>query len=204
MAKQVYDASQNLTNDQKAMAMFWRDVPGITSPGHWLCIVQQAVQQTKVSLDKAALAYALTGAAINDGLISCWKTKYKFNLIRPITYIRGIMGHESWTPLLTTPAHPEYSSAHAVLSIAAAEVMETLLGNIGPFTDHTYDYLGFAPRTYPSFITIGEEAGQSRLYAGIHYQPSINAGMKQGRKVAENILGRKLATSHNTQGDYAY
>ena len=188
MVKQVYDVSQNLTQQQKDMAIFWRDVPGITSPGHWLSIVQQAVRQTGASLEKAAVAYALTGAAINDGLISCWKTKYKYNLVRPITYIRSVMGYETWNSYLTTPAHPEYSSAHAALSSAAGEIMEELFGGIGSFTDHTYDYLGFAPRTYSSFIAIGREAGQSRLFAGIHYQPSIDAGMQQGKKVADNIL----------------
>jgi hypothetical protein len=170
------------------MAMFWRDVPGATSPGHWLSIVQQAVQQKGASLEKAALAYALTGAAINDGLICCFKAKYQYNLVRPITYIRDVMGHSSWTPYLTTPAHPEYVSAHANLSGAAAAVLENLFGNVHSFTDHTYDYLSFAPRTYSSFTAIGEEAAQSRLYAGIHYQPSISAGLTQGRKVAANIF----------------
>lgn len=190
MVKQVYDASQNLTEDQKAMAMFWRDVPGVTSPGHWLSIVQQTVRQTNASLEKAALAYALVGAAINDGLISCWQTKYTYNLVRPITYIREIMGHTTWSSFLTTPAHPEYSSAHAVLSVAAAVAMQELFGNVGVFTDHTYDYLGFTPRTYSSFIEIGKEAANSRLYAGIHYQSSIEAGIQQGGKIAENILSR--------------
>lgn len=189
MAKQVYDASQNLTNDQKAMAMFWRDVPGVTSPGHWLSILQQAIRQTKAPLDKATVAFALVGAAINDGLISCWQTKYRCNQVRPITYIRDVLGHTSWNAYLTTPAHPEYSSAHAVLSIAAAEVMEFVFGEIDSFTDHTYDYLGFSARTYPSFTAIGEEAAQSRLYAGIHYQPSIDAGISQGKKIGENITG---------------
>jgi hypothetical protein len=68
--------------------------------------------------------------------------------------------------------------------------MEKLFGNIGIFTDHTYDYLGFAPRTYSSFEAIGVEAGRSRLYAGIHYSNSINAGILQGNKVAENILSK--------------
>lgn len=77
MVKQVYDASQNLTEDQKAMAIFWRDVPGATSPGHWLSILQQVIRQTGTTLDKAALAYALTGIAGNDALITCMKTKYQ-------------------------------------------------------------------------------------------------------------------------------
>lgn len=191
MVKQVYDVSQTLTDDQKAMAMFWRDVPGVTSPGHWVSILQQVIRQTNTKLDKAAIAYALTGAAINDGLISCWKSKYNYNLVRPITYIRNVMEYSSWNSLLGTPPHPEYSSAHTVLSMAASETLFQLFGHIGSFTDHTYDYMGFAPRSYSSFLAIGEEAAQSRLYAGIHYQPSINAGKVQGKKVAANIFKLK-------------
>lgn len=191
MVKQVYDVSQTLTDDQKAMAAFWRDVPGVSSPGHWLSILQQVIRIEKTSLDEAAVSYALTGAAINDALISCFKSKYQYNLVRPITYIRDVMGNTSWSSYLGTPAHPEYVSAHSSLSAAAATIMEDLFGNTGPLTDHTYDYMGFAPRTYSSFSAIAEEAGLSRLYAGIHYMPGINAGLVQGRKVAGNIYSNK-------------
>lgn len=197
MAKQVYDVSQNLTDDQKSMAMFWRDVPGVTSPGHWVSILQQAIRKENSSLDKAAFAYAVTGAALNDALITCFKAKYQYTLVRPITYIRNVMGHSSWTPYIGTPAHPEYSSAHAALSVAVAETMEHVFGDIDSFTDHTYDYLGMAPRTYSSFRAIGEEAAQSRLYAGIHYQPSINAGILQGKTVAANILKHLVIPGNN-------
>jgi len=188
MVKEVYDVSLVLTDDQKAKALFWRDVPGATSPGHWLSILQQVVRQTETTLEKAALAYALTGTAINDGLISCFETKYQHNLVRPITYIREVMGYSTWTSFLGTPAHPEYSSAHATLSMAASRVLERLFGNIGSFTDHTYDYSGFAPRTYFSLVAIGVEAAQSRFFAGIHYNNSIDAGILQGNKVAANIF----------------
>ncbi len=190
MAKQVYDASQVLTADQTNMAFFWRDIPGVTSPGHWLSILQQVLAQTNSQLDKAALAYAVTGVCLSDACISCWQTKYNDNLVRPITYIRNVMGFTTWNSLLTTPAHPEYSSAHAVLSAATADAFTTLFGNIGSFTDHTYDYMGFPSRTYSSFTAIGVDAGNSRLYAGIHYQPSIDTGLIQGRKVTANILAK--------------
>ena len=188
MAKRVYDASQNLTPDETAMALFWRDVPGVTSPGHWLSILQQVLKQTNSRLDKAAFSYAITGICLSDACISCWKTKYHDNLVRPITYIRDVMGFTTWNSLLTTPAHPEYSSAHAVLSAATADAFTALFGNIGSITDHTYDYMGYTPRTYNSFTAIGVDAGNSRLYAGIHYQPSIDVGLEQGRKVTANIF----------------
>lgn len=189
MVKQVYDVSQNLTEDQKAMAIFWRDIPGVTSPGHWVSILQQVIRKKNSSLDKATLAYALTGAGVNDALITCFKSKYTYNLVRPVTYIREVMGIEGWSPYIGTPAHPEYVSAHSALSVAAGVVMDKLFGDFQTFTDHTYDYLGLAPRTYHHrHINIGVEAGLSRLYAGIHYQQSIVAGIVQGKQVAENIF----------------
>ncbi len=47
---------------------------------------------------------------------------------------------------------------------------------------------GFAQKTFFSFTAIGEDAGNSRVFAGIHWQPSVNTGLVQGRKVATNIL----------------
>ena len=108
--------------------------------------------------------------------------KYHYNLVRPYTYIRNVLGYSTWSPTLTTPAHPEYSSAHAVLSAATADALSNLFGDNYSFTDHTYDYLGFAPRSFNSFQAFGIDAGNSRLYAGIHYQPSIDAGLVQEEK----------------------
>lgn len=190
MVKKVYDASLTLTDDQKAMALFWRDVPGVTSPGHWVSIVQQVLKEKNTKLDKAVVAYALTGAALNDVLIRSFQIKYQQLTVRPITYIREVMGYSSWSPFIGTPSHPEYISNHSSLSVAAAAVLEELFGKNQPFTDHTYEYMGMAPRTYPSYMAIGLEAGISRLYGGIHYMPSIDDGTALGKKVAQNIFIR--------------
>jgi hypothetical protein len=190
MVKQVYDASQALTADQTAMALYWRDIPGVSTPGHYASILRQVLENDNSPLSKAAVAYALAGITGYDASISCWHTKYHYNLVRPITYIRNVLGFTTWNSLLGTPAHPEYSSAHAVLSSATADAFTFVFGNHYNFTDHTYDYLGFAPRTFGSFEAFAEDAGNSRLYAGIHYQPSINTGLAQGRKVAQNIISK--------------
>ena len=192
MVKEVYDSSLVLTDDQKAMANFWKDIPGATSPGHWLSILRQVIKQTETPLEKAALAYALTGAACNDALIVCFKDKYFNNIVRPVTYIREVLGQATWNSFLTTPAHPEYVSAHSSLSGASATVLTNLFGNIGSFTDHTYDYLNYAPRTYTSFHAISAEAGLSRFYAGIHYKYSIQVGLYQGERVGLNIFNKTI------------
>jgi hypothetical protein len=188
MVNNLYTASKSLTTDQKNWALFWRDVPGVTTPGHWMSIIQQVIRQTNSHLDKSALTFALVGICLNDAAISVWKTKYTYNLIRPVTYIRKVIGDTTWLSFISTPAHPEYSSAHAVISASASEALAAIYGEIGPLTDHTWDYLGFPARTFNTFRDIGEDAGNSRFYGGIHYQPSIDTGFVQGRTVSGNII----------------
>ncbi|HXB07726.1 MAG TPA: vanadium-dependent haloperoxidase [Puia sp.] len=190
MVNDLYTASKSLTVDQQNLALFWRDVPGVTTPGHWMSIIQQVIRQTKSHLDKAALTFAMVGICLNDANISVMKTKYTYNLVRPITYIRSVFGDAAWLSFNPTPAHPEYSSAHAVVSAAASAALTAIYGNIGPFTDHTWDYLGFPARTFNTFRDIAVDAGNSRFYGGIHYRPSIDAGLKQGGIVGGNIINR--------------
>ena len=189
MVNDLYMASKVLTTDQQNWALFWRDVPGVTTPGHWMSIVQQVIRQTDSRLDKATMAFALVGICLADANISVMETKYTYNLVRPVTYIQKVIGDASWLSFIPTPAHPEYSSAHSVVSSSAAEALTALYGNIGTFTDHTGADLGFPARSFKTFRDIATDAGDSRFYGGIHYQPSINAGLIQGRTVGDNIIG---------------
>jgi len=190
MVKEVYDASGNLTEDQKSMALFWDDFPDgryYGAAGHWASIFRQVVDSEKLSLTKAAEAYALMHICLMDAFNGCWKAKYTYNLLRPVTYIHKYMNHPEWQPLIITPAHPEYPAAHASVSMAAAMALTYALGNNIKFTDHSYDDLGFKPRSFANFEEAGKEAGLSRLYGGIHYRPSIEAGYVLGKKTAANV-----------------
>jgi len=195
----LYQASKVLTTDQKNMALFWRDVPGVSTPGHWMSITQQAIRQSKSRLDKAALGYALVGICTNDAVISAFHYKYVYNQVRPVTYIRNVIGDATWASFIPTPNHPEYPAAHGVLSASAAEGLTEAFGNIGPLTDHTWDYLGFPARTFNTFREFALDAGNSRFYGGIHYQPSINAGLKVGTTVGDNVVN---SLSRFSKGDY--
>src|SRR5450432_3538203 len=192
----LYQASKVLTTDQKNMALFWRDVPGVSTPGHWMSITQQAIRQSKSRLDKAALGYALVGICTNDAVISAFHYKYVYNQVRPVTYIRNVIGDVAWTSFIPTPNHPEYPAAHGVVSAAAAEGLTAAFGNIGPLTDHTWDYLGFPARTFNTFREFALDAGNSRFYAGIHYQPSIDAGLKSGTTVGDNVVNSLSRFNH--------
>ena len=191
MVKELYDISVNLNQEQTATALYWDDSPNgkfVSAFGHWFSILAQTIDKDELNLMIAAEAYVKLGIAMNDACIGVWKAKYTYNLLRPITYIRKYMNQPGWNSLISTPPHPEYSAAHAGLSGAAGAALENVIGKDHAFTDHTYDDLNMAPRTHSSFSAAADEAGISRLYGGIHYRPSIEAGLAQGRKIAENIL----------------
>ncbi|HEU5165976.1 MAG TPA: vanadium-dependent haloperoxidase [Chitinophagaceae bacterium] len=191
MVNEVYVLDRNLNPEQKNIALFWRDInPGITAPGHWLNVLRQVFQIEKPNskLDKAVFVFALTGISLNDAWISSWKARYIYNLLRPVTYVRKVMGHRDWLPLLATPPHPEYTAGFAAMAGAITESLAIIYGNDYHITDHTYDQFGFAARKYDSFQAMGKEAADSKFYGGIHYRLSVDMGLWQGREVAKNIV----------------
>ena len=190
MVKDVYDKSQNLTPEQTAMALYHRDAPGYPGGGHFVAILAQVLTKAETTLDIAALAYAKAGIGAHDAITICFVNKYTYNLVRPITYIRNVMGYGSWNTLFNTPGHPEFPSAHAVFGTAVASMLTDVLGENFQFTLNTYDYLGFPARSYNSFLEMSKEMSDSRVFGGIHYQASCDKGRWLGEKVAQNILSR--------------
>jgi PAP2 superfamily len=206
-AFQFYDTVNNLTDEQRAIAFFWADNPGATAtpPGHSISITTQVLRRIDAGLDIAAETYAKVGMAVADAFISCWDTKYRYNLLRPVTYVQRLIDAD-WLPLLITPPFPEYASGHSAQSGAAAEVLTDLFGPDFAFVDHTHDSRGLPARAFRSFFQAADEAAISRLYGGIHFRPTIERGLDQGRCVgrAVNDLrfrreGRSRATPSRTK-----
>ena len=186
MVKEVYDISQMLTPEQTALALFYRDNPGYGG-GHYISILRQVLQQEQPQLDFTAMAFAKATIAIVDAGIGCFKIKYQYNQQRPITYIRGVLGHTLWNSLFPAPNFPDFPSAHSVAAGSFSGVMTDLFGANYHFTDHSYDYLGMSPQSYSSFDDLATQIGKSRVYAGIHYTYSCVAGVGQGLKIGQNI-----------------
>ena len=139
-------------------------------------------------LDFSAVAQAKTGIALAESQIGCWKIKYDLLVERPIRYIRNVLGHTTWNPVLPTPPHPDFPSGHSQTGGAFGKVLTSLFGEHYEITLHTYDNLGMEPRKYGSFTEMVDDIGRSRVYAGIHYTYSCTEGNKQGEKIAANIL----------------
>jgi len=96
-----------------------------------------------------------------------------------------------WRPLLTTPNHPEYPSAHGTLTSAMAEVFRAVLGTNRIDLDiHGFDPAGpagnlNAVRHFEKTSDLRREIINARLWAGLHYRLSTVTGIALGRQVAK-------------------
>ena len=189
MVKNVYDVSKALTTDQKNTALYWIDQGngvGYTPAGHDMAIVTEAIEQTNSNLGVAAETYAKAGIAERDASIECFRSKYHYNLIRPVSYIQKLID-ATWMSFIPTPPHPEYPAAHAYVTGSVMQATASLLGNHTKVTDASYVFRGWAPRTFNSIFAVAEEAGISRLYGGIHYLPSINTGLSLAKELGSRV-----------------
>ncbi len=184
--KEVYDVGNGLTQSQRDIALFWADGAGtITPPGHWISILNQLTTEEEWKLDVTCEAYARLGIAVGEAFISCWRTKYIHNLLRPITCIRNVL-NPAWSPLIGTPPFPEFPSGHSTQSGAAAQVLTDMFGHMS-FVDHTHDATGFTPRSFSSFFEAAAEARDSRLYGGIHYRFGNEGGFVSGICIGQKV-----------------
>ena len=197
-AKEVYDVER--TAGQKAIAYHWENGPGRTcSPAcHWVNIAQQLLKRDNNNLAESAKAYCLVGFAAADGFSACWFSKYKYFLLRPVTYIREVID-PAWNPMIGTPPYPDYSSGSSTIGGAAPVVLSAVLGDVG-FVDKTH--LGsplytndggpfvLPERVFSSLTAAGEEQMLSRILGGVHYRRACEEGLKTGRCVGQTILER--------------
>jgi hypothetical protein len=201
--KAVYNTSKHLTTEQINIALFWDCNPfaittsghmaigykKISPGGHWMHVTGLATRKAGLDFDHSVLVTTLEGITLMDAFISCWEEKFNSNRIRPETYINRYMDVK-WQPILQTPPFPEYTSGHAVISNASAEMLTYLLGDNFAYTDNTEIPFGSGQRDFKSFRQAAAEASMSRFYGGIHYMQSIENGNDQGKKVGNAIVAK--------------
>jgi membrane-associated phospholipid phosphatase len=203
--------SATRTAEQTQIAFFWRDAAGTSYAfGHWNLIAQGVSTEQGLGLADEAHLFALLNIATADAIISCWDAKYTYNFWRPVTAIRfagdsalnpATESDPSWTPLIVTPNFPSYTSAHSTVSGAAAAVLTSLFGPGHHFTVGSEGLPGVT-RSFGSFDAAAAEAGQSRIYGGIHFQFDSQYGLASGHAlgafVSENFL---LPVGEDEEGD---
>lgn len=188
--------STTRTADQTEIANFWADGSGTaTPPGHWQAIAQTLASSQNLSTLEAARMFALVSLAVADAGIVAWDAKYTYDFWRPITAINegdgdgnpNTQGQAGWTPLLTTPAFPEYVSGHSTFSAAAAHALANFFGTSEFTFSSTSDALDGVTRDFTDLLDAADEAGLSRIYGGIHWRYSNEDGQTAGEALAKYI-----------------
>jgi membrane-associated phospholipid phosphatase len=189
------------TADETQIALFWKDAVGTAYAfGHWNEIAAGVSAEQGPDVVADARLFALLNIATADALIGCWDAKYTYNVWRPVTAIQfagdsalnpATVSDPTWTPLIATPNFPSYTSAHSTVSSAAAAVLTALFGSHYHFTVGSDGLLGVT-RSFDSFDAAAAEAGQSRIYGGIHFQFDNQGGLASGHALGRFVVGNFL------------
>ena len=202
------------TSEQTATAIFWT----ANVIRQYNDLARRIATGENLDVPGTARLLAMVNEVGADAMIAMMNAKYHYLFWRPVTAINGSLdltavkndgfgpdpGYDDgnpltaeqagWRPLVATPNHPEYPSAHATITSAIAEVLTHVLG-----TDQLdVDVLGTpslsVTRHYATADDLRAEADNARIWAGLHYRFSVQAGSLLGREVADYDLDHAFGT----------
>jgi hypothetical protein len=197
------------TADQTQTALFWLE----SSPLMWNAIARTVATDRGLDLWQSARLFGLLNAALADGYITSFTTKYHYRFWRPVTAIReaGTDGNPrtapdpTWTPLVTTPPIPDYESAHAVEGAAAAAVLRGVLGtdrvsfsacSLTLPAGSTCTDPGTVRRSFSRLSQAAAENGDSRVLIGFHFRTAVERGIRLGTSVGDLAVDRLMRPVH--------
>ncbi len=185
--KEVYDASFDPAKVK--IGRFWANNPSESgSPaGSWLMISNQLVDQFELDIATTLKMYVLMTIGTRDVFISTWYSKYKFNLQRPVTYIREVIGDRAWSSPVPTPPYPDYLSGTSCNAGVSSATLTRLFGDKREFSDYQHVDKGLGLRFFKSFNEAGIEAFHSRIYGGVHMRRACELGFTHGKCVSQTV-----------------
>jgi hypothetical protein len=211
---QAYGAlnSSVRTAGQTAIAWFWT----ANIVRQYNRIVRDIADARGLDLSDTARVAAMVNVIGADAGIAMFHAKYHYLLWRPVTAIdptsvkpggdgfgpepgysdgnSDTIEQPGWRPLIVTPNHPEYPSAHTSFTSAVVAVLSRFLGTQRIDIDvHGFDPAGLAGNLnavqhFTRAADLLEQVSNARAWGGLHYQFSLVAGQRLGREVAEYDL----------------
>jgi hypothetical protein len=187
--------STTRTADQTVAARFWAEPPVQQAHG----ALRMFIVDQRLDVVRAARLEAMEGVTFADGLIACFDAKYTYTFWRPVTAIRAgdtdgndaTVGNPTWSPLIGTPNHPEYPSAHSCITPAGGRVLARFMGS-----DHIAltipSLTGLGARYFDKTQDLEYEVENARIWGGIHYRTAVEDGGQVGKRVADWILAHNF------------
>ncbi len=148
-------------------AFYWQSPSGLTTDWYDFASKWMFEDKTDSNAPRAARVYAMLATVFFDAFIASNDGKFAY------WYPRPHMLDPSITPLFAVPPFPSYPSNHSTLSTARCEVLAYLFPSRAEF-----------------IRKVGKEAGDSRIWAGIHYEMDNQAGVALGKAVAGKFIER--------------
>jgi hypothetical protein len=164
--------------------------------------------QRRITLLENAHIFAELNVAMADAAIAVWDAKYHYAFWRPVTAIPladtdgnlATLADPTWMPLLTTPSHPEYPSAHGGISGAGITVLAYFFGEDSSFSVPS-DALPGVVRSFSSFSSALDEIENARIFGGIHYRTSTHDGRALGTALANYVIENAFQRMDSGNGD---
>jgi PAP2 superfamily len=128
--------------------------------GNWRMLANCHLFDSDPSLDEAIEVRAAVAAALYDTTIVAFSAKEHYKVPRP-----------EGRAIIPIPNNPSYPSAHAAEAAAAAAVLTR-----------------YFPEESTQWCEWAQQAGYSRIWAGVHYPIDDESGQCVGSNVAETIL----------------
>ena len=193
------------TSEQTDTAYFWN----ANVINQYSQLFRDVATQHGMDLADTTRLLAMGTLVVTDAGIACFDAKYTYLFWRPATAIRS-GADPDWLPLLNTPNHPEYPSAHGCVTSALTQTIASALG-----TDHiNVDIMGAQGglttlTAKRHFQTVGEIQSQivdARPWIGFHFRNSTVTGLGVGNQVAHWALERYFLPTrdehhHHHHGD---
>jgi membrane-associated phospholipid phosphatase len=188
--------SATRTADETLYAQFWQNS---TVTWFWERVALSLARQNGYTLSDEAHLLALLSIAMADATIATFDAKYTYSFWRPVTAIRladtdgnpATDVDPAWTPFIITPAHPEYPSAHSIISSAGTAVLANVFGENTSFTVDSSSMTGVT-RSFTSFSAATAELKNARVFGGIHFRNSCNVGQNVGEAVGAYVVEHAL------------
>lgn len=186
------------TAQQTATAYFWN----APVPDQYNRAFRDLATQRGMDAVDTIRLLAMGNVIPADAGIACWDTKYHYLFWRPYTAIRNAdldgnpatTADPSWTPLLNTPNHPEYPSAHGCATSAFAEVIADAVHTARIDADIWGAANGDTALTrmqhFDTVARLDAQVVDARVWIGFHYRRSVTVGERMGRAVADWSLRR--------------
>jgi hypothetical protein len=127
-----------------------------------------------------------------DASDACFEAKYFYQAWRPLSAIPladtatnpATVSDATWAPVLPTPNHPEYPAAHSCASGSLGETLRLYYGTRDVAFSMDSTVTG-TTRDYDTTNALPDEIASARVWSGIHFRFSTDAGAQLGVQVAD-------------------